>query len=81
MNKTLVIAGNFRQYVDYKNSKPNPEDYRYVSKPDTIRGIRDPHGVFIGTWRSREDIKEILQVLILSSRTPNKTLEELYALY
>jgi hypothetical protein len=38
--------------------------YVYVDSPSRLRGLNDPHGVFIGTWRSRNDIKEIVETLL-----------------
>lgn len=84
--KIFVIAGN-RQQADQwiktnleKRSKSGSttlswSDYVVVSDVNKLRGIQDPHGVFIGTWRERLDAYEIVQTLIYNSIHVNKQLE------
>lgn len=50
----------------------------YVSSVDSIRGIRNPHGLFIGEWYKRKDAYDILQQLMIASSPPNKTLISVY---
>ena len=57
------------QYNYYIRVKSFDKLYVYVSSPDTLRGHQDIHGVFIGSWRERIDIVEILDALI--TRTTN----------
>ena len=72
-----VIAGTEAQAYEYINRKleesisnglnpVNIQEYKYVHSPDVFRGIRDPSGVFIGTWESRKDMEEIFQALLTS---------------
>ena len=70
-DKLFVIAGNYQQFMNYKLSKSTADRLIYVSTVDTLRGQRDPHGVFIGTWRQREDIHIILEELMVRSATTN----------
>jgi len=65
MRKIFVIAGNIQQYNYYIKAKGFDKLYVYVSSPDTLRGHQDVHGVFIGTWRERKDIVDILDTLII----------------
>lgn len=77
MNKTYIIAGNKTQYDMFIGKLPiseHPDQYQYVSGPDSVRGIRDPHGLFIGTWSKRPDITEIVTNLIIASSTKNHQL-------
>jgi hypothetical protein len=53
-------------------------DYVYVSNADKLKGIRDPHGVFVGNWMSRADIYEIVQTLIWSSFHANQKLHDIH---
>jgi hypothetical protein len=72
--KTFVIAGTIWQAKEWikqdieKKYPTNPSltisHYVYVDSPSRLRGYNDPHGVFIGTWRSRSDIKEIVETLL-----------------
>ena len=74
MNKIYVIAGTLWQAKEWikqdieKKYPTNPSltisHYVYVDSPSKLRGYNDPHGVFIGTWRSRSDIKEIVETLL-----------------
>ncbi len=75
--KTFVIAGTLDQYNYYIRAKSFDKLYVYVSSPDTLRGHQDVHGVFIGTWRERSDIVEILDAVI--TRTTNTdVIKDLY---
>lgn len=85
----FVIAGTEPQAYEYINRKleerirngelPNQiDDYKYVHNANVIRGIEDPHGVFIGTWKDRKDIKDIVSILMVSSRAQNKVLNEIW---
>ena len=70
----FVIAGNQSEATYWINESIRkkqqsgvwryPSEYTYVSNADKLTGYRNPHGVFYGSWRHREDIKEILQTLI-----------------
>jgi hypothetical protein len=74
--KNYIIAGNHAEYIDWLNRKiVSPSLYVYVSGPDTIRGIRNPHGRFIGTWykRPNQDLECIFDVLLYSSDAGEST--------
>jgi len=47
-------------------------NYIIVHSPDQLRGMRDPKGIFIGTWRERTDIFEILNRLLVNMIEPSK---------
>jgi hypothetical protein len=71
--KIFIIAGTYKQYRDWvkKNidriyqSDPSRSislsNFVYVSKPDVLRGHREVHGYFVGTFRNRPDIRDIVQ--------------------
>jgi hypothetical protein len=68
-----VIAGNSDEYHSYIRTKNNSiESYRYVRDEDSIRGIENPDGVFIGSWRKRKDIKVLMVALLVSMRDQKK---------
>lgn len=68
--KIFVIAGTWNEFTYYTRDKIlNGKSYVYVSSPDTLRGHQDIHGVFIGSWRERKEIVEILDALLI--RTTN----------
>lgn len=59
-NKKYVIAGNYKEYKYFIDKKKfNPEEYVYVNDADSLRGLHDIHGYYVGTWRSRQDIDSI----------------------
>jgi len=61
MSLKFVIAGNFEEYYAYREQFP-PEDrvgFQYVESPHTVTSEMNPSGVFIGTWKDREDIMGI----------------------
>jgi len=80
--KTLVVAGthheaNYWIIQDLGKKYPSKtslsmSDYSIVHNPDQLRGMRDPKGIFIGTWRNRKDIFEILNMLLVNITIPYK---------
>ena len=69
MNDRYVVAGTYAQYLLYTRTKTDDKFYIYVSGPDMLRGLRDPKGVFIGTWMDRPDIEDIVLNLRLATST------------
>jgi hypothetical protein len=75
VSKTLVIAGNTfeshywivqdlgKKYPS--NNSLSMSDYLIVHHPDQLRGMRDPTGIFVGTWKQRPDIFELLNMLLV----------------
>jgi hypothetical protein len=87
--KTYVIAGtyneakswinkNYQERVAIGDKQVTTGDYVYVSKAQDLRGILNPHGVFIGNWMGRPDIYEIVQRLMMCSTNPNAALGKIY---
>ncbi len=75
--KIFVIAGTFVEFSYYIRDKVLDKHYVYVSSPETLYGHKDIHGVFIGSWRKRKDIVEILDAII--TRTTNTdVIKDLY---
>jgi hypothetical protein len=55
-----IVAGNYNEYQAYVKRKPRIEYYyKYVSSVDTIRGLSEINGAFIGTYDQRPDIEDI----------------------
>jgi len=90
--KTFVIAGNNHQakhWIDenikkrYKAGETSLtlSDYVYVSSPEKLKGISDPHGVFVGTWYERADMLEVIQTLRHCTRVRNEKLNIIMDLY
>jgi hypothetical protein len=87
--KTIVIPGNYNQGLNWAdrharnrwnngNTSVSLRDYIIVATVDQIRGIRNPHGVLVGTWRERDDIIEILQMLHYQSDIENPALLQIW---
>ncbi len=88
MSKIFVVAGTAHE-ANYwiinhlgkrypSNTSASMSDYVYVSSPDSLRGVRDPHGVFVGNWLGRPDIFEIVEALMLASVHVNPALGKIY---
>ena len=65
MRKILwVISGNIHEYNNYITEKGRKgEDIRdlvYLIDANKLHGYSEVHGVFIGTWKNRTDINEII---------------------
>jgi hypothetical protein len=54
-------------------------DYVVVEygRVDKLRGTRNPHGVFIGTWRDRKDLHDICIQLNLSHDFQNPAIQKI----
>jgi hypothetical protein len=80
--KIFVVAGNQIEAENFIKKKVvelnggltihetpfKPRDFQYVYGPEAMRGHSDPQGYCCGTWREREDIKEIIAVILTSRR-------------
>lgn len=87
--KTFVVAGNIQQANDWvkkdlekrKNNGVTTlswSDYCIVTDAKRIRGIDNPHGVFIGTWRERPDLRDIISILMVSTRGQNQAINGIW---
>ena len=85
MTKIFVIAGNFEQANDWmkKDIKRRWEagetsitlsHYIYVDSITRVKGHSNPHGVFVGSWRERKDLRDIIVNLHLCSNGSNTAL-------
>jgi len=72
INKTQywVISGTGQEFTAYVRdiAKNHPElldkyEYLYVHDPSVLRGLKEIHGSFIGTWYNREDASEIYAII------------------
>ena len=91
MDKIFVIAGNNAQFEEYKRRKIEEmlakgyvdyvdfryDDIVYVSSANVLAGVSNPHGVFIGSWRERKDIHEILDRLMICSHMNNAAIQNI----
>ena len=68
-----VVAGNKNEFVHYMRTKClEPTQTRYVSDSDTLRGMTELNGVFIGSAWARSDISIILANINLIRRRNKK---------
>ena len=81
MKYQYIIAGNYDQYCTWAADKMSVNNCRYVSSINVLRGIRDPHGVFIGTWYERKDIYDILLILLTASSVENTEIRKAIKYY
>lgn len=82
MSKIFIISGNHEEFLQYRKKRASLIGEAwilnaiYVSSVHVLKGYREPHGLFIGTWYRRKDIEEIvLQLQVASSITPEKAQE------
>jgi hypothetical protein len=82
MKRYYIVAGNYEQYHAWiKETDLSPKEWVYVSGRDTVRGVRNPEGRFIGTWYQRDDAFDILTVLGVSTDVKNDNLEKALLLW
>ena len=86
--KTFVIAGtatearhwidsNIRKRYAAGQTSVSLSDYVTVTSSTTLRGIVDPHGVFVGSWKERWDLEEIVETLFMCSHSVNRELQKI----
>lgn len=84
MEKLFIIAGNYDQFRAWRSNHINligetlilKQNLIYVHDVHNLRGYREPHGLFIGTWYQRADIESIiLQLQVAGSITPARAQE------
>ena len=47
----IVIAGCYEQYKRYlRETNQSPENVRYISSPEQLRGLRNVEIIKYGTW-------------------------------
>lgn len=74
----FVVAGTRAEFEAYRRKKKDqyPEliltDFIYVAGIRSLLGCSNPKGVFIGSWRTRHDIEEILTTLTMQITDPNR---------
>lgn len=73
IDRYFIVAGNHAEYKNWfwKNRSRFPDnnisDFIYVQSLIVLRGYANPHGFFIGTFRYRADLHEIVQTIIMCS--------------
>ena len=79
-NVKWVVAGNSEEYMRWITANGHDRmEWRYVSTDDVLRGHTDPHGIFIGTYYMRTDIRLILMQLQISTHGTNEALRGAWA--
>lgn len=74
----FVVAGTHAEYLDFLMKRGYfTTDYRYVTNANSLRGVMDPHGFFVGTWADRLDRDEILSQLWMCTKTHNPRLNDI----
>lgn len=60
----FVIAGNRQEYKAFiEKRKFDSDEYIFVEEPDQLRDYNVLHGFYVGSWRERDDIKEIKDII------------------
>lgn len=54
------------------NTSLSMSDYIIVHSSDQLRGMRNPNGIFIGTWQERKDLYLLLNTLLVAMTDPTK---------
>jgi hypothetical protein len=73
-DKIFVVAGTHEQFTQFVRRKATQlwdggntsvtlSNFVYVSGPEVFRGFNSVHGYFVGTFRQRKDIEQILEMI------------------
>ncbi len=74
-----MISGNRSEYMEFVHKKVNEcfqsgqtmitfSHFVYVDGAETLKGYADPKGWFVGSWREKKGINEIIVQLFLAKR-------------
>jgi hypothetical protein len=79
--KMFIVAGTRQEYEHFIRKKADElaktgypislSHFAFVSSPDVLRGHREVHGWFCGTYRQLRDIKEIVFRIRLANNIPD----------
>lgn len=74
-DKIFIVSGTYEQYKEWvrnnidrfynKNNSISLSNFVYVHSIDTLRGHREVHGYYIGTYKNRPDIKQIQEAIFI----------------
>ena len=86
MDKIFVIAGNDEQAFKWMvedsrrrwHHSASLSEYVICRSVLNIKGHRNPHGFFIGTWKDRPDIKDIIMTLMTATYETNLNLRKIW---
>jgi hypothetical protein len=80
LTKRYIITGNRAEFDQWRTTKPlsTTTDYVYVTSAYQLIGIQNPHGVFYGSWRNRDHIKEIVERLVINSTQFNPVIDGIW---
>ena len=70
--KRYIICGDSREYFDYlKRINKSTNTHVYLHDVAQIRGLSAVHGVFVGSWRERPDINDIVWAIrVINDKHP-----------
>jgi hypothetical protein len=70
--KQYVICGDSREYFDYlKRTNTGTHTHVYLHDAEQIRGLSEVHGVFVGSWRERPEINDIIWAIrVINDKHP-----------
>lgn len=73
----FVIAGTHQEFREYKRKKISEldayrdQDFKYVDGVMSLKGYRYIRGAFVGNWKNRRDIKEIIEEISMMQKLDN----------
>ena len=70
-HRYFIVAGTHAEYQSWVKSNvyrfPHTTEFMWVHGPIIFRGYANPHRFFVGTFRSRADLYEIVTTIIMCS--------------
>ena len=70
-HRYFIVAGTHAEYQSWVMSNvfrfPQATDFMWVQSSVVFRGYTNPHGFFVGTFRDRSDLYEIVSTIIICS--------------
>lgn len=68
----FIISGTYDEYNNYLREKQlDKREWVYVYDKDILRGRKEVHGKFIGTYTTRKDLQEIVDTIRMINNIPS----------
>jgi hypothetical protein len=82
-DRIYVVAGTRAEFEEYVRLKMqtmdvSPSLFVWAFESMRIRGVSNPHGVFIGSWRNLPNVKDLVQQMVVQSNPANPALMRIW---
>ena len=68
-DRIYIVSGTYEEYKNWVSKNIDQDNSVFVSNADMLRGHREVHGYYTGSYKNRPDIEQIREnIRIANSR-------------